>query len=61
MIPPDFSLDGKIALVTGGGRGLGLEIAKALARAGAFVLINGRNYESLDQAVSSITAIGGAA
>jgi gluconate 5-dehydrogenase len=37
-----FSLDGKIALVTGAGRGLGLEAARGLAAAGALVLINGR-------------------
>ena len=49
-----FRLDGKTALVTGAGRGLGLEIAKALARAGAEVLLNGRNEETLRQAVQSI-------
>ena len=32
MIFPGFSLEGKIALVTGAGRGLGLEIATALAK-----------------------------
>jgi gluconate 5-dehydrogenase len=57
----EFSLDGKTALVTGGGRGLGLEIAKALAQAGAFVLVNGRNHESLNRAVATIHSIGGSA
>ncbi|MEH1849872.1 MAG: SDR family oxidoreductase [Nostoc sp.] len=61
MTPPGFSLDGKIALVTGGGQGLGLEISKALANAGAFVLVNGRNHESLNRAVAAVTAIGGSA
>lgn len=61
MTLPRFSLDGKIALVTGGGQGLGLEITKALASAGAFVLVNGRNYESLNRAVAVVTAIGGLA
>ncbi|MEH2385354.1 MAG: SDR family oxidoreductase [Nostoc sp.] len=61
MTPLGFSLDGKIALVTGGGQGLGLEITKALASAGAFVLVNGRNHESLNRAVASVTAIGGSA
>jgi gluconate 5-dehydrogenase len=56
-----FSLDNKIALVTGAGRGLGLEIAKALASAGAHVLVNGRGNEGLEQAVSDITSAGGAA
>ncbi|RAM49262.1 MAG: short chain dehydrogenase [Hapalosiphonaceae cyanobacterium JJU2] len=57
MILPEFSLDGKIALVTGGGQGLGLEIAKALAGSGAFVFVNGRNREKLDRAVGTINSI----
>ncbi|THK39375.1 SDR family oxidoreductase [Ensifer sp. MPMI2T] len=44
-----FDLNGKTALVTGGGRGLGLEMAKALARAGAWTVINGRNLDSLEE------------
>lgn len=61
MIPPDFSLNGKVALVTGAGRGLGLEIAKALAAAGALVLVNGRNLERLKAAVEAIASLGGSA
>lgn len=45
-----FDLNGKTALVTGGGRGLGLEMAKALAKAGAWTVINGRNRQSLEEA-----------
>lgn len=45
-----FDLSGKTALVTGGGRGLGLEMAKALATAGATVAINGRHREALEAA-----------
>lgn len=56
MIFPKFSLDGKVALVTGGGRGLGLEIARALANYGALVLVNGRNYENLIRAVGTINS-----
>jgi gluconate 5-dehydrogenase len=37
-----FDLSGKVALVTGAYRGLGLAIAKGLARAGATVVLNGR-------------------
>jgi gluconate 5-dehydrogenase len=56
-----FSLDGRIALVTGAGRGLGLEIAKALANAGAHVLLNGRSIDSLTSAAALIRSDGGAA
>lgn len=38
-----MTLSGRTALVTGGNRGLGLEICRGLARAGARVLVNGRN------------------
>ncbi len=54
-------MDGKIALVTGGSRGLGLEISKALASSGAEVLVNGRSHESLKRAVAAVTSIGGLA
>ncbi|CAN7316832.1 SDR family oxidoreductase [Pararhizobium sp. LjRoot235] len=56
-----FSLKGRVALVTGGGRGLGLEIARALAEAGAHVVINGRTAETLKEAVGRIAATGGSA
>ena len=54
-------LSRKVALVTGAGRGLGLEIAKALSSAGAFVLVNGRDAERLTQAVTALESIGGLA
>ena len=56
-----FSLQGKVALVTGSGRGLGLEMSKALASAGAHVLLNGRSKEGLDSAVAAIRDAGGSA
>lgn len=56
-----FSLKGRIALVTGGGRGLGLEIARALADAGAHVVITGRSVATLDGAVTAIARTGGSA
>lgn len=61
MIQTAFSLDRKIALVTGGNRGLGLEIVKALANAGAFVLVNGRSKETVEQVVAAVTSWGGKA
>lgn len=49
-----FSLAGRSALVTGAGRGLGFEMAKALARAGADVVISGRSAERLAKAAATI-------
>ena len=45
-----FSLKGKTALITGSSRGLGLTIARGLGKAGAKIILNGRNKESLIQA-----------
>src|SRR5258708_26796431 len=45
--PDRFRLDGRTALITGSGRGLGWEIAKGLAEAGAKVLLHGRSHERL--------------
>jgi gluconate 5-dehydrogenase len=51
-------LKGRVALVTGAGRGLGLEIAKALARSGAHILLNGRQIAPLEAAADAIRAEG---
>lgn len=45
-----FDLTGKTALITGGGTGLGLGMAKALTDAGAYVVITGRREEKLKEA-----------
>ena len=54
-------LDGKVALVTGGGRGIGRAIAIALASAGAAVIVTGRNAANLDQVAAEIAGRGGTA
>ncbi|PAX09306.1 SDR family oxidoreductase [Sphingomonas lenta] len=51
-----FDLTGRVALVTGAGRGLGYEIARALVGAGARVFLNGRDAERLGQAAARIGA-----
>ena len=56
-----FDLSGKVALVTGAHRGLGFAIAQGLARAGATVILNGRNEEALTAAAQSLDAQGLAA
>lgn len=48
------SLNNKIALVTGGGTGIGFGAAKQLAEAGAFVYITGRRLDVLEEAVAEI-------
>lgn len=49
-----FSLEGEIALITGGGTGLGLGMARCMLRAGAQVVIVGRRQETLDEALAEL-------
>jgi gluconate 5-dehydrogenase len=49
-----LDLSGRVALVTGGSRGLGLQMAEALAEMGAKVAITARKKDELDQAVSHL-------
>ncbi|MCA1869633.1 SDR family oxidoreductase [Agrobacterium genomosp. 3] len=56
-----FSLENRIAVITGSGRGLGFEIASAFAEAGAHVWLTGRNPETLQQAVDTLRQAGGKA
>jgi NAD(P)-dependent dehydrogenase (short-subunit alcohol dehydrogenase family) len=53
-----FRLDGKVALVTGGSRGLGRAMAQALAEAGASVALTARTREAAEAAATDITGDG---
>jgi NAD(P)-dependent dehydrogenase (short-subunit alcohol dehydrogenase family) len=53
-----LDLSGKVALVTGGSRGLGLQIAEALGEMGARLVITARKKDELDQAVSHLQKLG---
>jgi len=53
-----FDLTGKTALVTGGSRGLGLQMAHALGEAGARIMLTSRKAEDLEQACAELQAAG---
>jgi NAD(P)-dependent dehydrogenase (short-subunit alcohol dehydrogenase family) len=59
MTPID--LTGKVAVVTGSGRGLGRAYAKALAAAGASVVVNDVNSDAADETLAEIASAGGRA
>lgn len=56
-----FDLSGKVALVTGGNGGIGLGMARGLARAGASLAVVGRNAEKSAAAVNELEGLGGRA
>ena len=53
-----FSLEGKIALVTGSGQGIGLALAEGLSEAGAHVVLNGRDKAKLERAREALAGAG---
>lgn len=58
MILDQFKLNGDVALITGGGRGLGRGMALGLAEAGADIILAGRNMENLEQVCREAESLG---
>jgi NAD(P)-dependent dehydrogenase (short-subunit alcohol dehydrogenase family) len=56
MVPDIFRLQGKVALVTGGSKGLGKAMARGLAEAGADVVLASRHGEELSRALAEVLA-----
>ncbi|MBW2028966.1 MAG: hypothetical protein DRG63_11315 [Deltaproteobacteria bacterium] len=60
-MPVEIDLTGKVAVITGAGRGIGRSIAITLARAGAKVVLNSRTASQLEETAREVRSIGGQA
>ena len=58
MVLSKFRLDGKVAIVTGSGRGLGRAMAVALAQAGADVVVTARSFDQVQETAQEIEKLG---
>lgn len=56
-----FRLDGKVAVITGAGRGIGAACARAFAEAGAHVVVGARTVEQIERTAAEVCALGGRA
>ena len=55
---PNFDLTGRVALVTGSSKGIGFSLSKGLAKAGARLVMNGRNEDDLEAAADTLRVAG---
>jgi len=58
MIPREYNMEGKVAIVTGGGRGIGKAIALVLAEAGVDVVVAARTVEQIEGTAKEIRGLG---
>ena len=58
MTSPYFDLTGKVALVTGGSRGLGYQMVKAFAEHGADIIVASRKLDACEAAAAEVRAMG---
>ena len=58
MSDTNFSLEGKVAIITGGGTGIGKEITLTFARAGADVAVGARRLNLIEETAKEVEALG---